>query len=116
MKLFTRVKAWILSLFTRTHFKRIIFVGRMSDIPEVVDDRTAYIVEKMGRQVWLVFNCPCSNPHRLTVNLSKERTPFWQVTFHDNKISVYPSVWLGDGCGNHFWIRNNNISKASEFQ
>lgn len=108
MTIFTRLINWWRSLFVRHDFKRIHCVSSINQIPDVLD-REAYIVKRGGRQLWLVFDCPCDKKHRLNINLSKNRSPFWQVQIQKNLFSVYPSVWIGDECHSHFWIKNSDI-------
>ncbi len=109
MKIFNWLRRWFQKLFAKPDFKKIHFVSGISQIPNNIKN-DFYIVERSGRQLWLVFNCPCKSGHRLTVNLSRERNPSWFAEIKDNRLSVYPSVWVGDECQSHFWIKNSNIS------
>jgi hypothetical protein len=111
MKILSRLYAWFQSLFSKHHFKRLKTVARISEIPDSIVGE-AYIVERNEKHHWLVFDCPCGNGHRLTVNLSKEREPFWTIRIEENLLSVTPSVWLGDECHSHFWIKSSDIFYA----
>jgi len=113
MKIFSWVYNWFRQYLTKRHFKKINFVSQISEIPDHIK-REAYIVEKGGRRVWLVFDCPCNNGHRLMVNLSEKRKPFWSIKIRKHQLSVSPSVWLHDECYSHFWIENSNIFHTTD--
>ncbi len=108
MKIFNWIYNWFRQYLTKPHFKEVTFVSRVSEIPDDIK-RTAYIVERGRRKLWLVFDCPCNSGHRLTVNLSEERKPFWSVKIRKHKLSVSPSIWLHNECQSHFWIENSGI-------
>jgi hypothetical protein len=113
MRIFNWLFNWFRSFLTRRHFKKIKFVTRVSEIPNNIK-REAYIVERSGRKLWLVFDCPCDKVHRLTINLSDERTPFWLTEIKGSRLNVSPSIWLGDECYSHFWIKNSNIIQTPD--
>jgi hypothetical protein len=114
MNIFTRLFNWFRQFFAEHHFKKIRFVSRISEIPDEIG-KDAYIVERNGRKLWLVFNCPCDLGHRLTVNLSQEREPFWTVRIRNRELNVSPSIWIGDECHSHFWIRNGDIFHTRDY-
>ena len=113
-----RIFNWLLDtlkrVFRRPYFRTIHSVDRVSSIPGNLKDNEAYIVEKNGRKVWLVINCPCTVHHRLTINLSHNSRPFWDVNTSSGYLTAYPSLWLKDGCNSHFWIRDGNVYMEPE--
>src|SRR5207247_1113350 len=82
------------------YFDRIHTVPRMSAIPADTG-RNLYIVEKGHRRAWAVFNCPCERGHRLVVNLSPSRRPYWSVSVRRGLASFWPSLWLKEQCRSH---------------
>lgn len=95
----------------KRYFRGVNFVDKMSDLPDELG-KDAFVVRKGGRDVWLVFRCPCDVNHRLTINLSRARHPSWSVQVKEGALTVYPSVWVTDTCRSHFWIRNSEIVRA----
>ncbi len=90
------------------YFGRVHTVATMSAVPSEIG-RDMYIVEKGRRRVWAIFNCPCERGHRLVVNLSPSRRPYWSVSVRRGLASFWPSLWLKQDCKSHFWIRNSRI-------
>ncbi|MCO0822782.1 DUF6527 family protein [Enterobacter hormaechei] len=40
----------------------------------------------------------------------EEANPRWDYALDDNNLpSLYPSVWLKDGCQSHFWIKKGRV-------
>lgn len=108
MNIFRRLYNWFREFFAKHYFTKIRFISRISQIPNDVG-KDAYIVERNGRKLWLVINCPCDLGHRLTINLSEERKPFWTLQIKKGLLDVSPSIWVGDECHSHFWIKNSEI-------
>jgi len=115
MSLFIWLRIRFKQLFRHPYFRKIHSVDRVSSIPDELQNNEAYIVEKFGREVWLILNCPCPDHHRLTVNLSRNSRPFWNVDITSGYLSVYPSLWLKDGCNSHFWIKEGHIYMVPEY-
>jgi Family of unknown function (DUF6527) len=100
---------WLKSLKKEPeYFRGVHVVKTMSAVPSEIG-RDIYIVEKGGRRVWAVFNCPCERGHRIVVNLSRSRRPHWGVSVRRGLASFWPSLWLKQDCKSHFWIRNSRI-------
>ena len=113
MRLLDKIKSWYLHRRRRTYLVRTRIVSRMSDVPEKLDGQ-AYIVKRNGKDMWLVFDCPCSSGHKLVLNLSRSRYPFWQTKLKKNVLNVLPSVWVTDECHSHFFIKNNDVVWARD--
>jgi hypothetical protein len=98
-----------------THqYSGIKFVGSLPEVPaEVGND--IYIIESFNTAKWVVFNCPCSRGHKLTVNLMKSSYPRWTLRLSGNKVSLSPSVVVTDHpCRSHFWLKSNHVYLAFE--
>lgn len=96
-------------VFRRSRYSGVRIVDRVSDIPKKTDS-SIFLVERDGRYQWAVFDCPCRTGHRLTVSLRKTEQPHWAANCQGSKVSLYPSLWLGDNCRSHFWIRDNKVN------
>jgi hypothetical protein len=104
-----RFLKWLRSLFLRRpHILNVHSVERVSEIPDDIG-RDVYVVERGGRQSWLVVSCLCEEQHRLMVNLLETKWPRWRVSMRSGRLSVFPSIWLKDECESHFWIRDGNV-------
>ena len=90
------------------HFGTIFVVERVSQVPDEINI-DVYIVRRGRRNIWAVFTCPCGTHHRLTVNLSKNRIPFWRAITRRGSFSLSPSISLKEDCYSHFWIENHRI-------
>jgi hypothetical protein len=78
-------------------------------VPERLPRRGAYIVDRESGPAWLVFDCPCRRRHRLLLNLSPSRQPYWTITSGE-RLTVRPSVDSFDGgerC--HFSLRAGRV-------
>lgn len=93
---------------TPKFFGRIIVVERISEIPDEIGN-DIYLVRRAGRDIWAVFMCPCKNNHRLTVNLSSNRRPYWRANAKKGNFSLTPSIWLKEDCYSHFWIDDHRV-------
>jgi len=90
------------------HFKAIRVVAKVSDVP-LDAGRDFFIVRREGRDIWAVFQCPCAKRHQLQVNLSQQKTPFWECMVRNGEVSLSPSVWLNYECNSHFWVTESRI-------
>src|SRR6266568_4608338 len=93
---------------TPKYFGKILFVDRVSEIPEAIGV-DVYIVRRAERNIWAVFMCPCGTGHRLTVNLSTNRHPYWRAKTKQQEFSLSPSIWLKEDCYGHFWIEDHRV-------
>src|SRR4051812_37937090 len=95
------------------YFGHVLFVERISEIPNEIG-RDVYIVRRGTRDIWAVFMCPCEQRHRLTINLSTSRRPYWKAKSNPEHFSLFPSVWLKEDCFSHFWIEDHRIFWATK--
>ena len=95
-------------------YSGVKFVYSLPDVPAQVGNHI-YIVGSSVATKWVVFNCPCSKGHNLTVNLMKSRYPRWTLKLSGNKVSLNPSIIVTDHpCRSHFWLSSNQVFIASE--
>jgi hypothetical protein len=93
-------------------YSGVKFVSSLSDVPGNTADYI-YIVGTLAKAKWVVFDCPCSQGHRLTVNLMKSVRPRWNLKMSKDRISLSPSIIVTDHpCRSHFWLESNRIYPA----
>jgi hypothetical protein len=85
------------------------------EIPEHLPRRGMAVAGSASIPSWIAFDCPCPNDHRLMLNLSHARRPYWQVSNLDKGVSLNPSVdaWT-DGRRCHFWLKNGKIKWVND--
>ena len=90
------------------------FVNSLPDVPiEIGND--IYIIRSTGKAKWVVFDCPCLNGHKLTVNLMKNTYPRWKLKLFRKKVSLSPSIMVTDhACKSHFWMESNRAYASLE--
>jgi hypothetical protein len=80
-----------------------------AELPESLPRHRVAVIGAPHRPKWLVLECPCGTGHRLEVNLSPSRRPFWILGL-DPGPSVEPSIDLRDAhrrC--HFWLLEGRV-------
>jgi hypothetical protein len=90
------------------HFLKVLVVAGVSAIPADCG-RDFFIVRREGRDLWAAFMCPCGRGHRLLVNLSRSKHPYWRAWTRKNEVSLSPSVWLETDCKSHFIVRDSRV-------
>jgi len=112
------MRIWPFRYWRRTRVKRrykiIKFLASLSDVPDQVGN-DIYIVGTSGTSKWVVFDCPCGEGHKLTVNLMKSSYPRWRMKMSRDGISLSPSIVVTDHpCKSHFWLESNRAYPAFE--
>ena len=83
---------------------------RIADEPEIGAIGRIYLVADAGRCWAAVMACPGGCGQMLHMNLLPDVHPVWRLTEHaDGSASLFPSVWLRNGCGCHFFVRHGRI-------
>lgn len=79
------------------------------ELPELLTDRTIYIIGKPNP--WLIaFKCPCGCNSIIQLNLLGNAEPKWRFRITSKKrLNILPSVWRTTGCNSHFFVRNSKI-------
>ncbi len=57
----------------------------------------------------LVMKCPDGCGQMLSVNLDKRSGKAWRLYGHGDRLTLYPSVWRGEGCEAHFIVWRGRI-------
>src|SRR6266542_3670497 len=87
-----RLASWWQSLpLPWRRWKVVDEVASGGDVPAKLPRRGAAIVIASGEPTWLAFDCPCRRGHRVMLNLSASRNPWWKVQDYD-PLTVWPSI------------------------
>jgi hypothetical protein len=54
-------------------------VPSVLDVPERIRRRQAVLVGSDTHPKWLAFDCPCTERHRVVINLDRHNYPSWTV-------------------------------------
>lgn len=84
-------------------------VSSGADIPETLGRRTAVLVAVADRPTWVAFDCPCSEHHRVMLNLDIGRRPHWRL-LDGKRLTLAPSVDEIRGSKRcHYFVRRGKI-------
>lgn len=112
------VKAFITSWWNRLRWTgsrlRIVQVVAAADeIPGRLPRKGAVIVGSLKNPTWVAFDCPCTDHHRVMLNLDARRRPAW-VMQSFNPLTLRPSIDEFRGqkrC--HYFIQAGRVQWAS---
>jgi len=80
------------------------------DLPEILTDKTIYLIGEPESPWLIAFKCPCGCNSTIQLNLLKDAKPRWRFSKNSkNRITISPSVWRTKGCKSHFFIRKSKI-------
>jgi len=91
-------------------FKHEYGISYAADIPNVMNNRTIYLIG-VNEYYWLIaFNCPCGCKKPIQLNLLKDAYPCWTYSFNKKgKINIFPSILRTNGCNCHFIVHKSKI-------
>jgi Family of unknown function (DUF6527) len=96
-------------VFPGSRWKVSATVAEADLVPDRIGADSAVLVGTKALPKWLVFDCPCNSGHRIMLNLSKTRRPFWRI-IHGQYLTVKPSIdFEENGRRCHYLIRNGHI-------
>ncbi|MFL6238399.1 MAG: DUF6527 family protein [Actinomycetes bacterium] len=96
----------------RRLLRRQAVVSSVFDVPDRTPPLRAYVVASSDRPPqWVAFDCPCRRGHRILLNLSKSRSPRWELQWgRGDLLTIRPSVDATSEFGRcHFWCLNGRI-------
>ena len=101
---------WRRRRWSTPHYRTLRRYERMSDVPQLPQRRTVTIVGPPEREEWVVFTCPCGHQHRIVLNISTRRDPYWTLILREGGASVSPSIdSKTDERQCHFWLRAGKV-------
>lgn len=91
-------------------WRAISTVETADQVPERIPRRGAVLVGDPTRPSWIAFDCPCTDRHRVLLNLDAHRWPHWTVTDH-TALTLHPSVdELRPGARCHYLLRHGQVT------
>ncbi len=83
------------------------------ELPEVMEDRTIYLIGQPDNPWLVTLKCPCGCNCIIHLNLLEDAEPCWSFKLTAKKrINISPSVRRTMGCGSHFFVRGSKIEWA----
>lgn len=89
------------------HFKGMVekFAVAIAQVHNPGD--CAIVIRGVARTI--VMMCPDGCGETIAVNLDHRVGKAWRKYEHNNKLTIYPSVWRDTGCRAHFIVWNDKI-------
>lgn len=113
--LFGRIRRgweWAIGLLhLRGHYSTLLYsTADVNELPELVADRTVYVVGENGYLWYAAMLCPCGCRAVIHLSLMPDGHPRWALKRHPKqRVSLTPSVWRKAGCRSHFFLRDGRI-------
>lgn len=105
---------WRRRRWTRPRINRACFYASRAEVPAEVTRHELAVVGTVEHPKWAVLECPCGRGHQLTVNLSRQRRPFWRLSIEKREPSLGPSIDSGSPYRCHFWLRRGRVEWARD--
>lgn len=105
-----RKSLWLRRMLADLAPRRSLEIVKSDMLPKKLPRRNLTLARD-GDEDWAVgLHCPCGCGRRLEMMVLKEVKPRWDVTVdRRGYVSLYPSVWVREGCKSHFWVRSGKI-------
>jgi hypothetical protein len=98
---------WLLAAITLDR-KLVVIEG--DSIPARLPRRDLILAREKGEDWCVGLRCPCGCGKRLEMMVLAAVRPRWDVEVDERgRPTLHPSVWVGDGCHSHFWVRRGKI-------
>ena len=117
MGLILALLRWWFGAIQRRHFRHVVFVTIMADVPSELPRDAIYVVGPPLRPKWAVFDCPCVDRHRLALDLTQIHYPSWRLAMRRGRPTIWPSVDVRAGKRCHYFVRDGrvlNVGDASD--
>lgn len=106
------MKNWVIKIISKLvkWFQPKYKAEYREELPEVLKDRTIYLIGQPENPWLIAFKCPCGCNSTIYLNLLEDAEPRWRYRVTSKKrINISPSVWRTIGCKSHFFIRRSKI-------
>ena len=110
---FDAVVRRIRAAFDRPHFRRVVTVAELHDVPEHIGPHDVYIAGA-ARPKWIALLCPCPRPHRVVLSLQSTHQHAWRVFMERGFPTVVPSVDVYAWRRCHYVIRAGRVRWVSD--
>ena len=75
-------------------------------IPKKLKESVLYISLKYGVAV---HKCFCGCREKVVMPIKPNKAYWWELSFNDNKVTVYGSIGNYQSCRSHYKITNNQV-------
>ena len=80
------------------------------EVPDDLSPNYLYLVGENKHYWCAAMLCPCGCNAQIQLSLVKNDRPRWQFKVdHENRPSLFPSVWRTVGCRSHFILRHGGV-------
>ena len=101
---------WARNLAERLRRPRKLLVHEGDSLPEALPDRALTLAREVVEDWCVGMRCPCGCGRTIELLLIPEARPRWSLMVDKKgRPSVYPSVWLREGCRSHFWVCSGRV-------
>ena len=84
-------------------------VASGADVPVRLPPRGAVVVRAIDVDRFLAFDCPCTEDHRLLLDLDTDHKPAWTVRV-PSPLTIWPSIdYRHEGKRCHFVIKHGEV-------
>lgn len=108
------VVAWLRARLRGESFRRVVYVGELYDVPELLDPAAFYVAGAEELPKWAAFACPCGTGHRVVLSLQAGHRPHWRLAVRAGAPSIWPSVDVLGVRRCHYWIRAGHVEWAGD--
>lgn len=101
---------WLLNWMEMILPERELMVVEDGDLPDRLRRRDLVLLRDGGEDWSVAMRCPCGCGQRVELALIREAKPRWSLRHEGGRRpTLYPSVWLREGCRSHFFVRDGRI-------
>jgi hypothetical protein len=106
---------WRRHRWTRPRIRRTIFYAVREELPSGIPRDELLVVGSRGDPKWALLACPCGRGHQLTINLSKSRSPYWEICEEVGGPSLSPSIDSVSPYRCHFWLKQGLVDWVKDY-
>ena len=109
---------WLTSWWNSLHvpwraWRVVACVAAADEVPRCLPYKGAILIGPVDGPTWVALDCPCSDMHRIMLNLDKGRYPAWSIE-SSRPLSIWPSIDAQTANGHcHFVVRSGRILTGS---
>lgn len=96
-----RFVTWIAEKLWFSSGYRVVFE---EDAPDMVRDRTLYLIGEQNNFWLAVMKCPCGCGGIVNLPMSANARPCWQISIQNGKPTLSPSIHRTTSCRSHFFL------------
>lgn len=104
------LRSQIQTLLERLTPAREIVIVDGDTLPKSLPPRNLVLAREDGEDWCVGMRCPCGCGRAIELQVFPEARPKWRLVIDGkNRPTLYPSVWVKDGCRSHFWLQKGKV-------